>query len=112
MVVKGHPEALHAARELWRSVGIHGQEQVRLAEACVKLWQVARRLEVRAAEINPLVLTSAGTAMALDCRLTVDDAAVFRHPELGIEVARELDHAPTPLERIAWEVERMGEGDA
>ena len=44
--------------------------------------------------------------VALDCRITVDDAAVFRHAELGIEVARELGHPPTPLERIAWDVEK------
>ncbi|MFZ5785151.1 MAG: ATP citrate lyase citrate-binding domain-containing protein, partial [Acidobacteriota bacterium] len=47
-----------------------------------------------------------GRVAALDCRIAVDDAAVFRHPELGIDVAREFGHPPTALERIAWEVER------
>ncbi len=98
--------AQHAARELWRRVGVHGEEQRQLGEACVRLATVARRVEARAAEINPLVLTADGRVMALDCRITVDDAAVFRHPELGIEVARELGHPPTRLERIAWDVEK------
>lgn len=98
--------AHHAARELWRRVGVHGEEQRKLAEACVRLAAVARQLEARAAEINPLVLSADGRVVALDCRITVDDAAVFRHPELGIEVARELGHPPTPLERIAWNVEK------
>ena len=114
-----HPEAVaelaldvveglqpHAARELWRRVGVHGEEQRALAEAVVRLAGVARRLEARSAEINPLVLAADGRALALDCRITLDDAAVFRHPELGIEVARELGHPPTPLERIAWDVEK------
>ena len=96
----------HVARELWRRVGIKGDEQRRLAETCVKLWRLARRLETRSIEVNPLATTADGAVMALDCRLTVDDAAVFRHPELGIEVARELGHPPTELERIAWAVER------
>ncbi|MGE5236875.1 MAG: ATP-grasp domain-containing protein [Acidobacteriota bacterium] len=96
----------HAARELWRRVGVHGDEQRRLAEACVRLWRATRRVEARAAEINPLVVTAGGKVVALDCRITVDDAAVFRHPELGIEVARELGHPATELERIAWVVER------
>ncbi len=96
----------HAARELWRRVGVHGEEQSRLAAACVRLWRVARRVEARAAEINPLVVTTDGAVRALDCRITVDDAAVFRHGELGIEVARELGHPPTELERVAWGVER------
>jgi succinyl-CoA synthetase beta subunit len=98
--------ARHAARELWRRVGVHGEEQRQLAEACVRLSAVARQVEARAAEINPLVFTADGRAMALDCRITVDDAAVFRHGELGIEVARELGHPPTSLERIAWGVEK------
>jgi succinyl-CoA synthetase beta subunit len=114
-----HPEAVaelaldvveglqpHAAREAWRRVGVHGDEQRALAEAVVRLVGVARRLEARSAEINPLVLTGDGRALALDCRITLDDAAVFRHPELGIEVARELGHPPTSLERIAWDVEK------
>jgi len=98
--------APHVARELWRRVGVHGEEQRRLAEACVSLVQAARSVEARAAEINPLVFTTDGTVVALDCRITVDDAAVFRHPELDIEVARELGHPPTDLERIAWHVEK------
>ena len=116
---RAHPEAVselaldpveglaqHAARELWRRVGVHGEEQRGLADACVRLAGVARAVDARAAEINPLVRTTGGGVMALDCRITVDDAAVFRHPELGIEVARELGHPPTPLERVAWDVER------
>ena len=42
---------------------------------------------------------------AADCHLVVDDYAVFRHPELGIEIAREFDRPPTELERIAYKVE-------
>lgn len=118
-IAREHPESVaemavdpvegladHEARELWRRVGVGGREMRELAQATVKLWQVSRAVEARAAEINPLVLVSDGRAVALDCRITVDDAAVFRHPELGIEVARELGHPPTELERIAWEVER------
>jgi len=36
----------------------------------------------------------------------VDDYAVVRHPELGIDIARELDHPPTALERIAYQIEQ------
>jgi succinyl-CoA synthetase beta subunit len=44
--------------------------------------------------------------MAADCRITIDDYAVFRHPELGIEIAREFDRPPTQLEKIAWQIEK------
>jgi len=32
-------------------------------------------------EVNPLVLTADGTLLALDAKVTLDDSAVFRHPE-------------------------------
>ncbi len=76
-----------------------------LAEAVASIATVAKSVEARSVEINPLVVTDDGRVMAADCRMTVDDYAVFRHPELGIDIARELDHPPTALERIAYHVE-------
>jgi succinyl-CoA synthetase beta subunit len=38
--------------------------------------------------------------------MAIDDYAVYRQPELGIEVAREYDRPPTALEKIAWDVEK------
>src|SRR5258706_4059091 len=70
-----------------------------LADVLLRLCRVARTYEARSVEINPLALCS-GQWTALDCRISVDDYAVFRHPELGINVARELDHPPTELDRI------------
>ncbi|MHC4947053.1 MAG: ATP-grasp domain-containing protein [Planctomycetota bacterium] len=68
--------------------------------------EVARAHEARSLEVNPLVTTGDGRVCAADCRMTIDDYAVFRHPELGIEIARELDHPVTALERIAYGVEQ------
>jgi len=75
-------------------------------EAIDSVWKLAKKIEARSVEINPLVTTTDGRLIAADCRMTIDDYAVFRHPELGIDIARELDHPPTELERIAYEVEQ------
>ncbi|MCB9848892.1 MAG: acetate--CoA ligase family protein [Phycisphaeraceae bacterium] len=77
-----------------------------LLDAIDKAVRLAREVEARSLEINPLVTTEDGRVVAADCRLTIDDYAVFRHPELGIEIARELDHPPTPLERAAYRIEQ------
>src|SRR5437870_2438311 len=77
-----------------------------LADAIQKLFTAARSVEARSLEINPLVLTKDGQFIAADCRITIDDYAVVRHPELGIEIAREFDHPPTALERVAYAVEQ------
>jgi succinyl-CoA synthetase beta subunit len=98
----------HQARNLVRGVGIHGPLQAHLAVVITRLYGLFREIEARSAEINPLAMTSDGTLAAVDCRITIDDYAVFRHPDLGIEIAREFDRPPTPLEKIAYHVE---EGD-
>src|SRR5207244_222062 len=77
-----------------------------LADSCQKLFVAARSVEARSVEINPLVLTKDGQFVAADCRITIDDYAVARHPQLCIEIAREFDHPPTALERVAYAVEQ------
>lgn len=77
-----------------------------LADAVAKVAALARRIEARSVEVNPLVTTRDGRIVAADCRMTIDDYAVFRHADLGIDIARELDHPPTALERIAYAIEQ------
>jgi succinyl-CoA synthetase beta subunit len=88
------------------SSGISQKQATQLAESIRKLFAAARSVEARSLEINPLVLTKSGEFVAADCRITIDDYAVARHPELGIEIAREFDHPPTALERVAYAVEQ------
>ncbi|MCJ7623158.1 MAG: acetate--CoA ligase family protein, partial [Anaerolineaceae bacterium] len=96
----------YQARDLVRKTGIHGKLQLELGNIIVKLYNLACHYNARAAEINPIVLTEGGKLYAVDCRITIDDNAVFRFPELGIEIAREFDRPPTKLEKIAWDVEK------
>lgn len=93
------------ARDLVRRTGIGGRLQLQLGGLLMNLFRVAQRYDARAAEINPLVQLSDGSLMAADCRITVDDYGVFRHTDLGIEIAREYDRPPTTLEKIAYDVE-------
>src|SRR5262245_15869463 len=88
------------------SCGLSGKNAKQLNESLRKLFAAARSVEARSLEINPLVLTKGGEFVAADCRITIDDYSVVRHPELGIEIAREFDHPPTALERVAYAVEQ------
>ena len=88
------------------SCGLNQNQTNELAESIRKLFQAARSVDARSLEINPLVLTKGGEFVAADCRITIDDYAVGRHPDLGIEIAREFDHPPSALERIAYAVEQ------
>ena len=79
-----------------------------ITRAVLGTYEAFRKYEARAVEINPLVLARDGKMCAADCRFNVDDSAVLRHPELGIEIARDSEKPPTELDKIAWKVE---EGD-
>src|SRR5213595_8775 len=103
--VSSGPEA-SALNEAVDVCGLSQAHAEQLAESIRKLFAAARSVEARSLEINPLVLTKSGEFVAADCRITIDDYAVARHPELGIEIAREFDHPATPLERIAYAVEQ------
>ena len=95
-----------AVKEAVALSGLSPAHAMQLAESIHKLFAAARSVEARSLEINPLVLTKDGQFVAADCRITIDDYAVARHPELNIEIAREFDHPPTALERVAYAVEQ------
>ncbi|HDS30247.1 MAG TPA: succinyl-CoA synthetase subunit beta [Firmicutes bacterium] len=118
-IAREHPEAVarkhidikvglrdFEARELVRQTTLDRSLYNKAAVALVNLYKAAHMGETRSIEINPLIVTKDGKWVAADCHATVDDYAVFRHPELGIEIARELDHPITQLERIAYNVEK------
>jgi succinyl-CoA synthetase beta subunit len=90
--------------ELEQALG--AKPQAAVVDAIMTIFQAAKSIEARSLEVNPLVITKDNRVIAADCRVTVDDYAVFRHPELGIDIARELDHPPTELEKIAYAAEQ------
>lgn len=93
------------ARSLLGGTGFASED---IAKAVCGLYDVFRRHDARAAEINPLIQTTDGRTVAGDCRITIDDNSVFRHPEFGIVVPRDMEREPTELDRLAWTIE---EGD-
>jgi len=58
------------------------------------------RADCTLVEVNPLVLTADGQVRALDAKVTLDDSALFRHPEL--EALRDT-FAVDPQEQAAKE---------
>lgn len=93
------------AYNLALSLGLSGQVLSEVGRAICGLYSAFRRYDARSAEINPLVLLADGKVCAADCRISIDDASVMRHPELGISFPRESDRPPTVLERLGWQIE-------
>ncbi len=47
-----------------------------------KMWAVVMELDATLVEINPLVQLEEGEVVALDAKVTIDDNALFRHPDV------------------------------
>jgi succinyl-CoA synthetase beta subunit len=96
---------LYDAYNLALAVGVKGALLNPIGRAIHGTYELFKRCDARSAEVNPLVLTADGKVYAADCRVSVDDASVVRHPELGITVPRESDSPPTEFDQIAWKIE-------
>lgn len=103
-VTKGPDEA--SIRTFASGLKATSSTQQQVEQILADVFVTARKHEARSLEINPLAILADGRVVALDARATIDDYAVFRHSDLGIEIARELDHPPTALERIAYQIEQ------
>jgi succinyl-CoA synthetase beta subunit len=76
-----------------------------VSEIAVSLFKLFRQSDAKLVEINPLILTKDGKYVAADARMSVDDDALFRHPELaemGIEKRHE-EGEMTEREKLARE---------
>lgn len=96
---------IHDTLNMAVSMGMTGKTLRQIADIALKLYGIFRKLDCRTLEINPLVLTADGKVIAADCRMEVDDQALYRHPELGIEIGREFLKEPTDLDLIGWSFE-------
>jgi succinyl-CoA synthetase beta subunit len=76
------------------------EEQKQIAAIAAKLYDAFVGFDAMLCEINPLIVTPAGEVKALDSKFTVDDNALFRHPDIA--EMRDPEAYP-PEERAARE---------
>jgi succinyl-CoA synthetase beta subunit len=69
-----------------------------LAAAVRGLWRLYEERDATLVEVNPLVVTATGDVVCLDSKVTVDDSALWRQPDLA-----DLGPAPDERERRARE---------
>ena len=71
------------AREIAFQLGMEPalvQQMVRTLQGC---YQAFRDLDATMVEINPLVITGDNRVLALDAKMSFDDNALFRHPQIA-----------------------------
>ena len=91
----------HHGRRLVYGAGIaDAEEQRQVLEIVARLYRCFVESDAMLCEINPLIVTAGGEVVALDAKVTIDDSALFRQPDL--EGLRDTS-AADPLEAFARE---------
>jgi succinyl-CoA synthetase beta subunit len=91
----------YQARRLVYGAGVGDpKEQKQVLDIVGKLYDCFVSSDAMLCEINPLIVTPEGEVRALDSKFTVDDNALYKHPD--IEEMRDPEAAP-PEERAARE---------
>ena len=92
-------------RDLISKLGVSPPLLQPMGKLVCELYEVFKRYSARSVEVNPIVLTEGGKLYAADCHMVIDEASVFKHPELRIDYPRDIGRPPTELEQLAWKVE-------
>ena len=88
--------AFHA-RRLAFGLGLTGKQVGAFGRFVEAMYKAFVALDCAIVEINPLVVTGAGEVVALDAKVSFDDNALFRHPELE-KLRDEAEEDPKELE--------------
>lgn len=69
------------AKEIAQKAGIPTEVLTQVAELIEKMWKAFIEVDATLIEINPLVRTNDDRIIALDGKVTLDDNALYRHPD-------------------------------
>jgi succinyl-CoA synthetase beta subunit len=103
LTVNIHPAAGlqgYQCRQLAFGLGLKGTQVTEFQVMAMGLYKLYIDKDASLVEVNPLIVTKAGSLMALDAKINIDANAVFRHPD----IAKLRDpNQEDPMERRASE---------
>jgi succinyl-CoA synthetase beta subunit len=70
------------ARQLGFAIGLDGPQVNKFVKLATSLYEAFVATDASLVEINPLLVTKGGDLLALDAKMTFDDNALYRHPDL------------------------------
>ena len=94
-------------RDLVTRLGLSGAESKNAAKLIRALYTMYWETDAAMVEVNPLITTPTGEVLALDAKVSFDDNALFRHPEivalrdLNEEDPKEIEASKHSLSYIA-----------
>ena len=85
------------ARKLAYGLGLAGKQVGAFTKFVIAMYKAFVELDCEVVEINPLVVTESGEVVALDAKVSFDDNALYRHPNLE-PLRDESEEDPKELE--------------
>ena len=89
------------SRRLAAGLGLSGKQASAFGKFVAGMYQAFVAMDCAVIEVNPLVLTKSGDVVALDAKVSFDDNALFRHPELE-KLRDEAEEDPKELEAARY----------
>jgi succinyl-CoA synthetase beta subunit len=93
----------HHIRHLTFGLGLAGEQARSFGKIVTGLYAAFTSLDCSIVEINPLVITKADAVIALDAKISFDDNALFRHPELA-KLRDDAEEDPKELEAEKYDL--------
>jgi len=90
----------YQARQLAFGLELDKQQMRQFGDLIKRLYRLYRECDASLVEVNPLIVTKSGDVLALDAKINIDGAALFRQPRL--EEQRDTSQED-PMEREAAE---------
>ncbi len=84
-------------RQLAFALGLEGAQIGQAGKLMAAFWTAFKATDASLVEINPLIVTGDGNLLALDAKITLDDNALYRHPDLS-ELRDVAEEAPLEVE--------------
>ena len=94
-VARSHPEKIvtfsidpatgimpHHGRSAAQALGLKGDQAKQVEALVAKLYQAVVVKDMSLLEINPLILTKNGQMICLDAKVSFEDNALYRHPDI------------------------------
>jgi succinyl-CoA synthetase beta subunit len=91
----------HHARQLAFGLGLGGKQVASFVKFVTAMYRAFTDLDCAVVEVNPLVVTGAGDIVALDAKVSFDDNALFRQPDLE-KLRDEAEEDPKELEAAKY----------
>jgi succinyl-CoA synthetase beta subunit len=91
------------ARKLAFGLGLKGKQVSAFGKFVEAMYKAFVTLDCAIVEINPLVVTGAGDVVALDAKVSFDDNALYRHPDVAA-LRDEAEEDPKELEAARYDL--------